>query len=234
MPTAAVGRMKQEQRALGKKEAQADLDAKAKAAGFSSLDEALSAAAEHKKRGSIQQPRNDQRNQNGRPANGNGASNGAPNPNGGNRRDNKTQQVLERERRQRIHAERKAKEAQANMDAESARFSLERSAWGKGIRDTDYAITLLTRHCEGLTDDDLNKFDEALYFDGLRKTHPFLFGEVNVPANSGVGGNGAPPPPDPAAAARGSGAGAPDVRKMNKVEYDAHLRAKGYTPPSAG
>lgn len=236
MPTAAVGRMKQEQRQLGRKEAQTELEAKAKAAGFSSVDEMITAAQASKSGGGQRQPGgngnggNGQRNGNGNRDRGNGQQ---AQPQNGNRRvDHKTQQNVDRERRQRIVAERKAKEAQSERDAESARFSLERSAWGKGIRDTDYAITLLTRHVENLSDEELGKFDEGTYFDGLRKTHAYLFGETVVPATTGVGGAGAPTPPPADQAQRSGAAGQKPVREMNKQEYEAHLRKSGYTPPS--
>lgn len=240
VPTAAMARIKAEERQKGKREAMADLEGKFKAAGFSSIDEALSKLAQVSKGGSGNGGNGGQQRNGGARQQGANGQAQQPNGAGGNgqrndRRDRKSQEQLERERRQRIKAERSAKASQARLDAEQGRMSLERVATKNGIVDPDYAITLLTRHLEGKSEEELRTFDEAAYFNGLRKTHSYLFGETTVPASTGIGGNGSPHAPKPHEVTQQNGQnGALDARTMTQEQYEKHLRSKGLTPPQLG
>jgi len=127
-------------------------------------------------------------------------------------------------------AERKSRESQRKLDALEARTALEKIANSKGIRDVDYAVHLLTRHCEGKSQEELKSFDEAAFFDKLRESHTYLFGETVVPATTGTG-TGSPPKPSPNAVSASVAAGGQvDVKKMNQAEFNAHLTARGINP----
>jgi hypothetical protein len=127
--------------------------------------------------------------------------------------------------------QRKAKEAQGEVDAVRAEMQLRTIAAGVGVQDIDYAITLFSREVEKLTPEQAATFDERAYFEQLRKSKPLLFGETVQPATSGTGAGGAPPSPKPAAVVASNGANArADVRKMNPQEYQAHLRKMGISP----
>lgn len=123
---------------------------------------------------------------------------------------------------------RQRKELQRALDAKDAEMSLREIAVSKGIRDIDYAVRLLTRHLEGQDEKALEAFDEAKFFDDLRGTHPYLFGEVTRPATTGTGAGNAPPPPKPGGAAQAQSQGNQiDARKMSREEYQEHLRKRG-------
>lgn len=129
---------------------------------------------------------------------------------------------------------RQRKALQAALDAKDAEMSLREVAVKTGVRDIDYAVRLLTRHLEGLSEEEIAKldggkgFDEAKFFEGLRGSHPYLFGEVTKPATTGTGAGNAPPPPKPGAAAQAQQEGnKTDARKMSREEYQELLRKRG-------
>ena len=126
--------------------------------------------------------------------------------------------------------QRKAREAQAEVDAVRAEMQLRTIAAGAGVQDIDYAITLFSREVEKLTPEQAEKFDERAYFEQLRKVKPLLFGEAVVPASTGTGAGGAPPPKPQQVAAQNGAAGRVDARKMSPQEYQAHLRKMGIAP----
>lgn len=127
--------------------------------------------------------------------------------------------------------QRKAREAQAEVDAVRAEMQLRTIAAGVGVQDIDYAITLFSREVEKLTPEQAQSFDEKAYFEGLRKNKPLLFGETVQPATTGTGVGGAPTPPKPSQVAAQNGAnGRVDARKMSPAEYQAHLRKMGISP----
>ncbi len=116
-------------------------------------------------------------------------------------------------------------------DAAEARVALERIAVGVGIKDPDYAVTLMTRHLEGKPSTEVDDFDHKKFFENLRGTHPYIFGDATtVPLNTGTGG-GAPPPPAPGPIVKKLGEdGQLDVKKMTSPEYAEHLRKRGINP----
>ena len=115
-------------------------------------------------------------------------------------------------------------------DLESER-ELMRTGFEVGLKDVDYAIRLLQQHVAKLPPQEAEKFDERVFFTGLRKTHPYLFGETAQPATTGTGPGGAPTAPKPAAVNGAAQAnGAVDVRQMTPAQYKEHLRARGISP----
>jgi len=124
----------------------------------------------------------------------------------------------------------RAKEAQAEADAVRAEMHLRTIAASVGVQDIDYAITLFSREVERLTPEEANTFDERVYFEGLRKTKPMLFGETVVPATTGTGTGGAPTPPKPGHVAATNGAnGKFDGRKATPQQLAEELKRRGIT-----
>jgi len=120
------------------------------------------------------------------------------------------------------------KRVQRERDALEAEMAVRVAAAQVGVRDTDYAMRLLTKELEGKGDDDLAKFDEASFFQGLRETHPYLFGETTQPATTGNGAGSSPGAPNPGAAQEGAAQGGKvDAMAMSKEEYRKHLRDRG-------
>lgn len=115
-------------------------------------------------------------------------------------------------------------------DLESER-ELMRTGFEEGLKDVDYAIRLLQQHVARLPPEHVAKFDERAYFKGLRKTHPYLFGETVQPVTTGAGPGGAPPAPKPGQVAAANGAnGAVDTRAMSPQQFQEHLRKRGIQP----
>ena len=153
--------------------------------------------------------------------------------------DDRRVQQLEREKR--ASEEKAAKEAKARRRAErerdaiEARSNLERIAGGVGIKKLSQAILLYEEHCRGKSEEELGKMDEVKFFEGLRSTDPYLFGETVVPATTGTAG--APPgshvPPPSATAAAAGAAGAVDVSKMDKRQYREYKASQPWGKPIA-
>jgi hypothetical protein len=126
------------------------------------------------------------------------------------------------------------KQLQRELDARDAEMVLREAAVAAGLKDIDYGVRLLSRHLDGKSEDELKSFDEAAYFQGLKSTHPYLFGERTVPANTGAGGSGAPPAPKPGEVSQvHAQSGQLDVRKMTPQEFAAHVRSQGLQLPVA-
>lgn len=130
-------------------------------------------------------------------------------------------------------AERAAQRAQ---DVET-RASLEKQALSAGLVDTDYAIHLLTQHVDGQTEEQLAAFDPATFFVGLKTQKPHLFiapttPPAPTPATTGV--SGAPPKAPGAADITGaSGTNARvDARTMTRAEFEALKKKRGLNPSS--
>lgn len=104
-----------------------------------------------------------------------------------------------------------------------------------GMQDLDFGWHALKQHLSELGKDKtpeglekLRAFDAKAWAADQRRTRPYLFGEQNVPANTGAP-TGAPPPvpgAGPVAAAAG-GAGAFDARTATPAEYQKRMAALG-------
>lgn len=122
----------------------------------------------------------------------------------------------------------RAREAQAEVDAVRAEMHLRTLAAQCSVTDVDYALVLFTREVEKLTPEQAEKFDERSFFQGLRKTHPYLYGETVVPATTGTGAGGAPTPPKPAMVAAQNGTnGKFDARKATPQQLREELAKRG-------
>lgn len=242
LPQHAIGKLKEEQRQRGKREAMSELDAKFKAAGFSSIDDAIAAMAAVKANAAKPAP----------------ASKPAPvkadlapmveesetfadvdvqsaaQPHG---QGNATQQMqrLQREReklaKQFAAEQAQRRKLQRQLEAKEAEFALRETAVSNGVKDVDYALRLIQRELEGKDEKALATFDETKFFGGLRQTHPYLFGELVVPATTGTGVGAAPSAPKAGNVQAAQGAsGRMDARSMSSEEFQKLMRARGFAP----
>lgn len=221
----------------GERAAQTALEARAKAAGFTSVDAMFENMQARRTGGGGQG--GDRSRQGG---NGGDRQNGDQQRRAGGAqgRDPKADREIERERKRAEDAERatrveakRRKDLQRKLDAQEATAALERIAVSKGIRDTSYAIHLLNQHLADKPEAEIDAFDEAKFFEGLRPTHAHLFGETVVPATTGTGGGAAGTPPATTAeetARRNAAAGQVDVMKMDPKQYEEHLKKRGINP----
>lgn len=253
MPTSALGRLKQEARDRGKKEAMAELERQAKTAGFDSLQAmfATTAAlvrgqgnAQPKANGKqqsqqnrpqvqqqptieeqvpVQQYRSNQQQQNGQQ---HGRS---------WKEQRRHEQQIERERkardderRIRLQEEKRRKRAEQHTEALEAEMYLREQAIMAGVKDVDYAVTLLRRSIEGKSEKELAAYDEQKFFATLRDKHPYLFGEIVRPVTTGTGAGNAPTSPTPGKVTQQTAVNAQvDAAKMNDKEFKEHLQKRG-------
>jgi hypothetical protein len=135
--------------------------------------------------------------------------------------------------------ERGRREAERLLVRQEALGELRLAAVQAGVRDVDYAVTLLERRLAGRTEKELEGFDEAAFFTtDLRASHPFLYGVVEKPADSSAGGGdgdtrGGAPPPKPLVK-KGEGDPPMDARKLSREDYEKELRRRGLSPPGFG
>lgn len=234
LPQHAIGKLKQEQRERGKREAMTELEAKFKAAGFGSIDDAIAAMAAAKTASAkaptpppakAKEPEialdEEVQAVTAQPATQNDAA--------------KQMQKLQRER-ERLAKQFAAEQAQRRklqrqLEAKEAEFALRETAVGKGVKDVDYAIRLIQRELEGKDEKALAAFNEAQFFDTLRSSHPYLFGEMVVPATTGTGVGAAPAAPKATTVQEAqSAASKSDARSMKPDEFRRRMMQLGFNP----
>jgi hypothetical protein len=172
-----------------------------------------------------------------------GSPGAAPRPPQGGKRDRKAWNHYVNEKRQweveraaykaRLDHERaRARELQAQLDAKDTEMDLREVAVSCGVKDVPYAISLFTRDMAGKSDDELAKLDERTYFEQLRASKPYLFGEQVTRATTGVGAPPSNMSPTPAAVnAAATSAAHVDARAMSRTELATRLRKMGLNMP---
>jgi len=237
LPQHAIGKLKEEHRQRGKREAMTELEAKFKAAGFSSLDDALAAmaAARNPPPAKAAQPAKQVKAPVVEEMDEDVQATTAAQPSSGADYTKQLQRLQrERERLAKQFATEQAqrRKLQRTLEAKEAEFAIRETAVGKGVKDVDYAVRLIQRELEGKDERALAAFDEGKFFDTLRSTHPYLFGETVVPANTGTGVGAAPAAPKAGTVQAAQGAaGKVDVRTMKPDEYRNYLRMRGLYAP---
>ena len=226
IPQSAFAKLKEEQRKRGQREAFEQLEAKFKAHGFGSLDEALAAVA------AARQPAKAAPQQRTQPAPLQASQyqtqRDAPVD---SRQLKKLQQERERLAKQFAAEQAQRRKLQRALEAKEAEMSLREAAVAHGVRDVDYALRLLQRELDGKTEEQLTSFNEADFFGKkLRSSHPYLFGETVVPATTGTGANGPTAPRAEMVQAQQGMAGQFDARKATSEEFQAELRRMGLSP----
>lgn len=93
-------------------------------------------------------------------------------------------QALAEEKARSEKENRRSKQLSKKVEAMEVDNELREAAIKTGVVDVDYAMTLLQRDLASKTEAQLASFDEKQYFNGLRNTHGYLFGERSEPANT--------------------------------------------------
>lgn len=178
-----------------------------------------------------------------------GAQPGQPDPNDRTLPEHirrKMQQVQQKAQQQyttlqQQHAAEVAKAAalQQQVDAlnEEMRLKLEMSKLG--VTDLDFAWFEMSKHLKTLAADKspegqkrLAEFSPQTWAEEQRKTRPFIFGQMPVPAQTGAvgqpGSQPAPTAPSPAqVTGAAAGAGTFDARTSSPRDFEAHMRSLG-------
>lgn len=246
MARTTIDKLKRQHLEKGRKSAQDEIEKRAMDMGFATSEEMFEA---FKKQKAAQANR--EKSQAAKPVamsqqNGNGKKNENTKPNrseqSGDRRQQELTVRLERERKERIKAQRKAEQAQQETWAAEAHGELKIMAMKAGIKDPDYGVELWTRECtskrdrleQAEYDKWLNETNEQDYFVGLGKTHPHLFQETIVPATTGTEKTGSAPPPPGAGQVIQANANAArtNVRGMSREDYQQEVKRRGLKMPS--
>lgn len=216
VPTSAFAKIKRESEDRGRKAASAEFEAKLKEHGFNDFDSFVNAmTAMHKGQT--------------KPAEEKPAAKPAAQQQKTSDEAFKMARELERARKEAEKASREKRRLQDMLDAKEAEFRLKQIALQTGIRDIDYAVHLLTGAIETKNEEELKSFNETEYFKNLRSSHPYLFGEVAVPATTGTaGGSSAPAAPTPGTAAQTIAKnGTFDARTASADEFKKRLAQLG-------
>lgn len=231
LPQATMAKLKEEQRQRGKREAMTELEAKFKAAGFGSIDDAIAAMAAAKNAPAKAAPKAPVKEAVTETADVEESQ--ATQPQGASDSTKQLQRLQrERERLAKQFAQEQAqrRKLQRTLEAKEAEFAIRESAVAKGAKDVDYVVRLIQRELEGKDEKALAAFDEGKFYDSLRQSRPYLFGETVVPATTGTGVGAAPSAPKAGnvQAAQGA-AGKTDARSMSQDEFQKLMRARGFS-----
>ena len=231
LPQHAIGKLKEEQRQRGRREAVTELEAKFKAAGFGSIEDAIAAMAAARNAPAKAAPAPTKAAAPEVVADDEVQTTAQPQGTGDYA---KQMQRLQREReklaKQFAAEQAQRRKLQRTLEAKEAEFALRETAVGKGVKDVDYALRLIQRELEGKDEKALATFDEAKFFDTLRGSHPYLFGEMVVPATTGTGIGAAPSAPKAGAVQAAQGAaGKTDARSLSQDEFQKLMRARGFS-----
>lgn len=223
-------RIKDEAKEKGRQEALLEYEAKAKKAGFRSLDEFLETAKKPTapnpeplvppKKVTTAMPIT--------PA-------PAPKPDKAAAEAAKLSDEKSRMRKQCRREEKQRRLLERQLAAKDAEMELRDELHSFGVADVDYGIRLLTRALQGKSEEELAKFDRKAFFEGIRQDRPYLFGERVQPATTGT--NGAKPdgsnpvtPPAGGPAAAAAEANKFDARKATPQEVSDKLKSLGLNP----
>ena len=231
LPQATMAKLKEEQRQRGKREAMTELEAKFKAAGFTGIEDAIAAMAAAKNASAKAAPKAPVKEVVTETADVEESL--ATQPQGAGDSTKQLQRLQrERERLAKQFAAEQAqrRKLQRTLEAKEAEFALRESAVSKGAKDVDYVVRLIQRELEGKDEKALAAFDEGKFYDSLRQSRPYLFGETVVPATTGTGVGAAPAAPKAGGVQAAQGAaGKLDAREMNPDEFQKLMRARGFS-----
>lgn len=225
VPTSAMRRIKEEERARGKRLAKQEADQRAQSLGFANTEELEQAAAATKKPAVV------------------APTAPAPEPALPASGDDVAQlkaaiAQLEAKNRQlakkNVGADRETRRLQQELEAAEAASALKFAAAKAGVVDVDYALHVLKKHVATLPSDGSAVFDEGKFFrETLRASHPALYAVQDRPATTGHSEPAVSRPTPVVKPPETNGAGK-DALKLSREEYDARLRALGLTNPASG
>ena len=229
LPTSAFAKLKAEAAEKGKKAALTEMQAKAKAFGFESVD-AMFEALQTARSGASVETQQETR------AAAKPAQTQQPKQSGP--KDAVAAEALriakemERARKEAEKASREARRYRQELEEYQAQAEMKEVLLRAGVRDeVDYALTLMRKDIQTKleTDPELASYSTDEFLKTLRQTKPFLFGESRLPATTGTGGEG--PQARPAAPGQAASTIAQteqfDARKASTEQIKARLAQLG-------
>jgi len=220
---------KQKGRERGYADARAELEAAAKAAGFTSLDEALKQRTVPPATVDVTEPAKPE------PVVTASTQESPAMPTNDKPKTTTSNDESARLRKQWRLEEKRRRGLQMQLDAKEAEMGLREEMYHFGVTDVDYGLRLLTRELEGKTEDEIGAFDRKAFFEGVRTARPYLFGEKVVAPTTGTNGTdatgNAPAAPQPGAVnADAAQRQQFNARTAKPDEMQARLKALGLNP----
>lgn len=227
LPTSAFAKLKADAAEKGKKAALTEMQAKAKAFGFDSVDAMFEALQTARASTTVEtQPETraaPKATQAQKPAQaaGNVSSEAL-----------RIAKEMERARKEAEKASREARRYRQELEEFQATAEMKEVLLRAGVReDVDYALDLMRRDINAKlqTDPELASYSTDEFLKSLRTNKPFLFGESRVAATTGTGGEGPqarPAAPGQAAATIAQGEQF-DARKASSEQIKARLAQLG-------
>jgi len=231
LPTSAFAKLKADAAEKGKRAALTEMQAKAKAFGFDSVDamfQALetaranpSAPAQQENRATPRATQATQAQPAKQSSNGNVSAEAL-----------RIAKDMERARKEAEKASREARRYRQELEEFQATAEMKEVLLRAGVReDVDYALDLMRRDINAKlqTDPELASYSTEEFLKSLRTNKPFLFGEARVAATTGTGGEGvqARPLAPGQAAATTAQADQFDARKASAEQIKARLAQLG-------
>ena len=228
IPSAAMKGIKADERERGRAEALQSLEVEAQSLGFSTYAE-LKAAAAAQKAGAQAAP--------------------VPEPASADTGQNlvspaQQELVAQRDRaldekkrlnRQHARAERENRQLKQKLIEQEVQSELKLAAKDAGVVDVDYAVEVLRRSIKGMSETELQGFDEAKFFrEQLRQSHPHLYQVEQRPVTTGTGNAPVAKPTVPSKTVDPKDAGKADARVMSPQDFQARLRKLGLSDPATG
>lgn len=217
LKTSDIGKIKNEARDKGRREALSELEQHAVSAGFASLSDAFKAIGDLNKKSQAQPPK---------PPQENAMATTTPPPKKKppvtvDRAAQEAARVadVDQKRKDQWRNDRKARRRlEREVEAKDAEIALRGQIYSHGVvgKNVDYMLHQLRLDMRGKSVEELAKYDVKAFIENFRKDQPYLFGETVQPATTGTNGatpeTGTPPPPAP---------GAPTVDNAINMQFDA-------------
>lgn len=227
LPTSAFAKLKAEAAEKGKKAALSEVEQKAKAFGFDSVDAMFKAleSSRHSAASETQETRPAQKPAQAQPKQGGSKDAVAAEA-------LRIAKEMERARKEAEKASREARRYRQELEEYQAQAEMKEILLRAGVRDEiDYALTLMRKDIQAKleTDPELASYSTDEFLRNLRSNKPFLFGESRLPATTGTGGEGPqarPAAPGQAAATIAQGEQF-DARKATAEQIKARLAQLG-------
>ena len=229
VPTSAFVKIKQEAQEKGRKTALSEIEAKAKAFGFGSVDEmfsALSSASAAAAAGGTSEAPAAPAKTESKPA---PKAESKPAAKADEAHALRVAREIERARKDAEKSAREARKYKAELEKKQAESEMREMAMKFGVREhLDFTLHLLESDLRGMSEEQLGKFDEGEWFGKLRSARPYLFGEQRIPATTGTAGGNAPKAPGAGDTASAAGAaGVFDGMRSTSQDFKARLAALG-------
>ena len=102
-----------------------------------------------------------------------------------------------------------------------------------GVVDIDVAKFLFEKHLDEIEEDEIEEYNKdfagkmSALLEGWKKTKPYLFNRVEVPATTGPGGGTPKPPPAGSSLGAAADGGKVDCSKMTPEEFQQYLAKQG-------